>query len=1078
MTDEGNTGPATSRRIATELSNYQVQIDNLDRDITEIQERIQERKENLVNVAREPAGNQRQSGETERQFLIRTGKITPFAKGGPEIPFRSEDNLNAALLNAETGPEETEPPQSLAIISGSADARSHRVLQRPGFVDRAATPAASNRGSKKPPAKKRRVDREGSQTTTRDSSVVSSSRTSPDEDGDGSFTPSTGSVVEQLAVGESDEDSGDDSFIRKHVPAMTARKGKGMSETAATINTNDLDDGNEKIYQARLQSWVTRRKEARESAGTATTPTEEGDEEWTMPHPTNADMELEGGFRIPGDVHPSLFDYQKTGVQWLWELYSQHVGGIVGDEMGLGKTIQVIAFLAGLHYSKKVTRPTIIVAPATVMKQWVNEFHVWWPPFRVSILHSTGSGMVDLGREARREDDLLDQTPGKRSKANAKSQRAAQKIVDRVVDQGHVLVTTYSGLQTYAEQLLPVVWECAVLDEGHKIRNPNAALTLFCKELRTPNRVILSGTPMQNNLMELWSLFDFVFPMRLGSLVDFKAQFEIPVRIGGYANASNLQIQTANKCAEALKDAISPYLLQRVKADVASDLPKKTERVLFCRLTKPQREAYESFLAGDDMRSIYSGKRNVLYGVDMLRKICNHPDLQDHRGLSAKPDYKYGAAAKSGKMVIVKELLDIWTRGGHKTLLFAQHRIMLDILEKYIQKIEGIKYRRMDGTTPIAARQSTVDAFNTDPSIHVFLLTTKVGGLGVNLTGADRVIIFDPDWNPSTDIQARERAWRLGQKREVEIYRLMVAGTIEEKVFHRQVFKQFLTNKILRDPKQRQTFQMQDLHDLFSLGRADEAATETSQLFQGSEVRFDEKETAKEAAQIEELEGVSSLRPMGLSGGAEGNGASEGESTAAEAASTGSSRDERIMAGLFARSGVHSALEHDKIVNGRRVVAADLGMVEREAKRIAADAAKELKKAEAVARSVPAGQPTWTGQFGTTGRPSVTGGPSSATILAGLQNSSAAAAAQGAPARVSVLQRRRERAGKDFAKQIRDFLTVHGGRVYTQMILDHFNRFVGPELVPQFKAVLNELATLQKGRNGRGSWVLKDEYKT
>src|SRR5271155_557609 len=162
---------------------------------------------------------------------------------------------------------------------------------------------------------------------------------------------------------------------------------------------------------------------------------------------------------------------------------------------------------------------------------------------------------------------------------------------------------------------------------------------------------------------------------------------------------------------------------------------------------------------------------------------------------------------------------------------------MLDILEKYIRSMQGMKYRRMDGNTPIQHRQNMVDEFKNDPNLHVFLLTTKVGGLGINLTGADRVIIFDPDWNPSTDQQARERAWRLGQKREVTIYRLMTAGTIEEKIYHRQIFKQFLTNKILKDPKQRQTFHLSDLHDLFSLG-SDEAPTETSTLFKDAQVKY------------------------------------------------------------------------------------------------------------------------------------------------------------------------------------------------------------------------------------------------
>ena len=585
---------------------------------------------------------------------------------------------------------------------------------------------------------------------------------------------------------------------------------------------------------------------------------------------------------------------------------------------------------------------------------------------------------------------------------------------------------------------------------------------------------------MQNNLVELWSLFDFVFPMRLGNLVDFKNQFEIPIRIGGYANASNLQVQTATRCAETLKDAIAPYLLQRLKVDVASDLPKKTERVLFCRLTKSQRQAYESFLAGSDMGSILNGRRQVLYGVDILRKICNHPDLQDHRVLSKKSGYNYGSGAKSGKMVVVKELLEMWRKGGHKTLLFAQHRIMLDILETYIKGMQGINYRRMDGTTAIGARQNMIDEFNNDPDAHVFLLTTKVGGLGINLTGADRVIIYDPDWNPSTDMQARERAWRLGQKREVEIYRLMVAGTIEEKIFHRQIFKQFLTNKILKDPKQRQTFQLQDLHDLFTLADASDGGTETGRLFEGTEVRFDGQPQPTTTATTNEVRvapvldtieslglqnpaGIASVRPYD-------NGHEEPKST--DVVGTGDA-DKRIMESLFARSGVHSALEHDQIINGKAIVAADPKMIEREAKKIAGEAARELEKAEEVARRTSPGTMTWTGRYGTGGRPRAIGraGPASSVIIAGLQNHHASGTSRNEPFVVGPK-------GKGFLKLIRDFLVAHGNRAYTQNLIDHFNRLcTTPERSVEFKEMLKRIATLQKGSRGRGCWVLKDEYK-
>ncbi|KAI5309594.1 hypothetical protein KEM55_002870 [Ascosphaera atra] len=897
------------------------------------------------------------------------------------------------------------------------------------------------------------------------------------------------------------------------------KKARGAAEGDGVEDLRGVDDGDEKIYKKRLDNWIKRRSEARKRAQASgqrpqadpvsvpqdLTEAEAQDAEWLLPHPKTPDFVLDGGLHVPGDIYPYLFDYQKTGVQWLWELHQQKVGGIVGDEMGLGKTIQVIAFLASLHHSGMLNAPVIVVCPPTVMKQWVNEFHQWWPPLRVSILHTSGSGMINVRNETFEEDRLSHQVWDPDRTINPRGYQSARKIMNRVLRDGHVLVTTYAGLQTYANLLIPIDWGAAILDEGHKIRNPDTAITLHCKELRTPHRIILSGTPMQNNLTELWSLFDFVFPMRLGTLVNFKSQFDFPIRVGGYANASNLQVQTAAKCAETLKDAISPYLLQRFKVDVAADLPKKSEQVLFCKLTKIQRKAYEAFLSSPDMVAILNGRREVLFGVDILRKICNHPDLPEHRTLSQRTDYDYGNGTRSGKMQVVKSLLELWRDTGHKTLLFAQHRIMLDILEKFVKSIPGIEFRRMDGNTPIKVRQTMVDEFNDNPDIHLFLLTTKVGGLGVNLTGADRVIIYDPDWNPSTDLQARERAWRLGQKREVTIYRLMTAGTIEEKIYHRQIFKQFLTNKILKDPKQRQTFQMSDLYDLFTLG--DEGPTQTSEMFKEAQVKWhqeqdgqtepaQEKDTEAQEAKVKEEDDVRNV--AGVSGLEAFQGA-EAEAAESKSAAPEQNSENRLMQGIFARSGVHSALEHEQIVGGKRVIRADPKIIEAEAKRVAAEAAKELQEAEKVARTVPAGTPTWTGTFGSAGRPDDSpsgvhafggstssvrrgGGPSSSSLLANLasknrsKSSTPVGSRAGTPAALGPSANRPQ--GKDFLVMIRDYIIAHGGAVYTQMLIDHFNRYCdSPKATAEFKEMLREIAVLDKtGSRARGKWVLKPQY--
>lgn len=199
-----------------------------------------------------------------------------------------------------------------------------------------------------------------------------------------------------------------------------------------------------------------------------------------------------------------------------------------------------------------------------------------------------------------------------------------------------------------------------------------------------------------------------------------------------------------------LRDLIMPYLLRRMKADVNAHLPKKTEHVLFCSLTTEQRSVYRAFLASSEVEQIFDGSRNSLYGIDVMRKICNHPDLLEREQACWNPDY--GNPERSGKMKVVGQVLKVWKEQGHRVLLFTQTQQMLDIMETFLTS-DGYSYRRMDGLTPIKQRMALIDEFNNSSDVFVFILTTKVGGIGTNLTGANRVIIFDPDWNPSTDMQ-------------------------------------------------------------------------------------------------------------------------------------------------------------------------------------------------------------------------------------------------------------------------------------------------------------------------------------
>lgn len=1068
-------GAITRRRLETELQRLESQEASLVKDAQDIQRRIDDRRDAQGNSSLSH-GPGRLPNESRHDFLVRTGKITPFASIGGQAG--APTTLHDAVADAE---EQEEDDRETARREKNI---SHRTLMRPGLDFDDTTDQHGTERS----AKRQKIDTSATEETSpaRGKPPKREASSSPGVDSSASYAAS------EDASAVSDDGEYMPDTVPETKPSRTSKRGQADLEDLSRV-----DDGDETIYQDRLKKWIEARSTARRRQQPDYVDREDV-EEWHKPHPNleKPDLDLPNGLSIPGDIASCLFSYQRTGVQWLWELHRQSVGGIIGDEMGLGKTVQAIAYLAGLHYSNMYSKPAIVVCPATLMVQWVTEFHRWWPAFRVSILHSSGSGMMNLGKESRREDALTSELMGNRSYRHLSAgQKAAKKIIKRVVDQGHILVTTYSGLQSYTDALIDVEWGCVVLDEGHKIRNPDAGITFSCKELRTPHRIILSGTPMQNSLIDLWSLFDFVYPMRLGNLVTFKTQFEVPIRQGGYASASNLQVQTATKCAETLKQAISPYLLQRFKTDVAADLPKKTEQVVFCKLTHIQRTIYKRFLESDDIRAIFNGKRRSFSGIDLLRKICNHPDLVDHQFRSHESDY--GNGERSGKMHVLKELLSVWKDTGHKTLLFAQTVQMLNILEKFINSLGGFQYRRMDGETPIKTRQHIVDEFNTNSDIHVFLLTTKVGGIGVNLTGADRVIIYDPDWNPSTDMQARERAWRLGQERDVTILRLMTKGTIEEKIYHRQIFKQFLTNKITRDPQQRESFQPSDLLDLFSLTDEDDKALATTRIFKDAEVTFQEE---KRDSHLNKVDGIkktnanrSSTKEEDISNlggiadvqdfqyGTEAN-TGGGNDENADDDTNGKNSDSHLMQTIFARSGVHAAVEHDHIVNGRRVVKADAKMVENEARRVANEAAAQLRKDEETARAVPIGVPTWTGQFGLGGRSNPPGGsssrpsragPSSASLMANL-NPGVAANSQSNSA--SPTPDRMPR-GKDFEALIVDFLHSRRGPVFSQVIIDSFNHYCATDTrVQEFQDSLREVAQLTRDRRGRGQWSLRPEY--
>ncbi|GJQ84413.1 hypothetical protein Trydic_g3886 [Trypoxylus dichotomus] len=629
----------------------------------------------------------------------------------------------------------------------------------------------------------------------------------------------------------SDLDNEDSDWEVANCTSKTKMRKKSVDSNFSKVS----DDGNSKSYTNRLNAYY-----------------ESLTYELCDADSSNEEVEVCSGFRVNSKMWNRLYSYQQDAVEWLYGLHIKSTGGLLGDEMGLGKTVQVIMFLYGLRQSRIVSKycrymglgPTIIVCPTTVIHQWVQHFHDWAPEFRVAVLHHSGNYTGDR-----------------------------VMLIKDIFRDKDIIVTSYQSVLKYKVTLTELDWHYVILDEGHQIRNPGAKISQAVKKFLTPHRLLLTGSPMQNNLQELWSLFDFICPSLLGTLEVFTEHFSIPIMHGGYANATSVQEATALLMASTLKNMITPYLLRRSKDEVNDiiHLPQKSEQVLFCSLTDEQYDLYKGFLMSDHISSLLGKggrnwfsenhmRANMLVAITTLRKICNHPDLyldladEESSRKNVPIEESFGYYKKSGKMIVVSALLKIWKKQNHRVLLFTQGRAMVAILENFLAQQE-YKYLKMDGTTGVKFRQHLIKTFNEDASYDVFLLTTRVGGLGVNLTGADRVIIYDPDWNPATDTQARERAWRIGQEKQVTIYRLVSAGTIEEKMYQRQVWKQLLSNKVLLDPKAQKFFKTSDLHDLFSIhDRGSTSNPETANIFKNSRISMQERLKEKKAERTKKKE--------------------------------------------------------------------------------------------------------------------------------------------------------------------------------------------------------------------------------
>ncbi|XP_047157879.1 ISWI chromatin-remodeling complex ATPase CHR11 [Vigna umbellata] len=446
----------------------------------------------------------------------------------------------------------------------------------------------------------------------------------------------------------------------------------------------------------------------------------------------------------PSCIQGKMRDYQLAGLNWLIRLYENGINGILADEMGLGKTLQTISLLGYLHEFRGIKGPHMVVAPKSTLGNWMNEIRRFCPVLRaIKFL-----GNPDERRHIKEE--LL------------------------VAGKFDVCVTSFEMAIKEKSVLRRFSWRYIIIDEAHRIKNENSLLSKTMRLYSTNYRLLITGTPLQNNLHELWSLLNFLLPEIFSSAETFDEWFQI--------SGENDQQEVVQQLHKVLR----PFLLRRLKSDVEKGLPPKKETILKVGMSQMQKQYYRALLQKDLEVVNAGGERKRLLNIAMqLRKCCNHPYL--FQGAEPGPPYTTGdhLITNAGKMVLLDKLLPKLKERDSRVLIFSQMTRLLDILEDYLM-FRGYQYCRIDGNTGGDDRDASIDAFNKPGSEKfVFLLSTRAGGLGINLATADVVILYDSDWNPQVDLQAQDRAHRIGQKKEVQVFRFCTEYTIEEKVIER-----------------------------------------------------------------------------------------------------------------------------------------------------------------------------------------------------------------------------------------------------------------------------------------------------
>ncbi|XP_061820307.1 lymphoid-specific helicase [Nerophis lumbriciformis] len=528
--------------------------------------------------------------------------------------------------------------------------------------------------------------------------------------------------------------------------------------------------------------------------------------------------------------------YQIEGIEWLRMLWENGINGILADEMGLGKTIQCIAHIA-MMIEKKVMGPFLVVAPLSTLPNWINEFKRFTPQVSVQLYHGPQSERSKLLKHIRRPQGPLDMCP--------------------------VVITSFEIAMIDRKFLQRYQWKYLIVDEGHRIKNLNCRLVRELKMLPTDNKLLLTGTPLQNNLAELWSLLNFLLPEVFDDLKSFESWFDIDSLCEA---ESVVAAEREGNILSMLHQILTPFLLRRLKTDVTLEIPPKKEIIVYAPLTAKQELFYTAVVnktiakvlgqqkteAPAILSSSGRPKRHNQKVVDysevesdtpyslekylekiqkeqeqssclemhvqcpldaqinlkmqnilmLLKRCCNHPYLVEYPLDAATQEFKIDEqlVQSSGKFLILDRLLPALKERGHKVLIFSQMTSILDILMDYCY-LRGFQYSRLDGSMSYADREENMTKFSKDPEVFLFLLSTRAGGLGINLTAADTVVIFDSDWNPQADLQAQDRCHRIGQTKPVLVYRLVTANTIDQKILERASAKRKLEQMVIHKNK-------------------------------------------------------------------------------------------------------------------------------------------------------------------------------------------------------------------------------------------------------------------------------------